>query len=321
MARSPLIREQVRVAGRVPGESARTALRWDDFIYLVDLYERSAVPQVTLADAELDVDDHVATMADYALERGLDVRLCTRGVMGPAQRERIAAVWGKHPQRRFHAIVTIRQADPVTPEEREARDAFLSLAGARAGLSFVIEQPDFDLDETLRTIARFGLSPTLLLEVRSPRSDHRAADRSPSDRSQAELPAVYPAIARTLATQLSRLRQAGVTPMLDPALPTCMFTDAELGGLLKLGASFGFEHAPTIDIGADLALWPTLASPAGASPAGGSLYDFDDLTQVGEHFRVQSAGRPAGMLAICGSCDLRARSLCHGGVREHEVRT
>lgn len=289
-------------------ETSSGFLEWGDYIYVVDFLERNKVPVVSMLGGEPTVHPHVVEMMDYALLRGLGVRVFTSGVMSEARRGALQALWTRHERegRKVHFIVNVNEPAGTPEAERRSQEAFLELAGPRASISFNIYRPDFDLGFAFEYIARYELTPTIRLGLAHPIARARE--------SNAHLaPDGYRAVAANLERFFPSFERNGVTPGFDCGFPACMFTEAQLGRLLLLKATFNWMCGPVIDIGPDLELWPCFPL---SHIRGKTLYDFDDLQQAHAYFVDEVRTRRRGNTGIfleCDDCDLRARQMCSGG--------
>jgi radical SAM protein with 4Fe4S-binding SPASM domain len=287
-------------------ESSAGFLQWDDYVYVLDFYERNHIEKVSLLGGEPTIHPHVTTMVDYALQRGFDVRMFTSGVTAPAVRERLLAVADKHTAHKINFIVNVNHPSMTKESELKSQVAFLEHAGARASLSFNIYRPDFDLDFTFDYIARYDLSPTLRLGLAHPISMAKGENSFIA-------PAQYRAAADNLARYFPKFERCRVVPGFDCGFPMCMFTDEQLGALTKLRSTHHWSCGPVVDIGPDLDVWPCFPL---SHMRGKSLYEFDTLEQImnelGADVRARKKGN-TGVYVECDGCSLRDRDICGGG--------
>lgn len=286
------------------GESA--FLSWNDFIYVLDFYEQNDQRAVSMLGGEPTIHPDVAPMMDYSLARGFDVRMFTSGVIGSKTRDAIRTVWEAHEGKDVHFIVNVNDPAKTEAGELKSQLAFLEMAGPRASLSFNIYHPDFELDFAFRYIAQFGLQPTIRLGIA-----HRIATATQVNAHVD--PSQYRAIADRLARHAPMFDACKVTPGFDCGFPMCMFTDAQLGAMMKLRGSFNWTCGPVVDIGPDLAIWPCFPLSHIRSK---TLYDFESLPQILDFLSKEVRDRRkgnSGVFVECDECTLRDRALCSGG--------
>jgi cyclic pyranopterin phosphate synthase len=293
-------------ADKYMSESSGGFLGWDDYVYVLDFYERNEVRMVSLLGGEPTVHPDVAQMMDYALQRGFDVRMFTSGVMGSRKREALQAVWDRYPERSVHFIVNVNHPEETPAGELKSQRAFLEAIGTRGSLSFNIYRPDFDLGFTFDYIAKYRLQPNLRMGLA-----HRIASTTETNAFVA--PNAYRDVTKTLVRFFARFDGAKVVPGFDCGFPMCMFTDEQLGQLMKLRATFNWTCGPVIDIGPDLDIWPCFPL---SHVRGKTLYDFDTIPQILEYLATEVRGRKKGNGGIypeCEACNLREKVLCSGG--------
>jgi radical SAM protein with 4Fe4S-binding SPASM domain len=290
-------------------------LRWDDYIYVLDFYERNGEPKVSLLGGEPTTHPYVADMADYAMQRGFDVRVFTSGIMSDRQRERLAAVWNKHdkdvPRHTINFIVNLNHPSETSEAQAKSQAAFMALAGKRASISFNIHRPDFDLNFAFDAIEQHKLEPTIRLGLTHPiaGAGRQAAFLHPKN---------YRAVAASLERVFPRFQAGAVIPGFDCGFPPCMFTDEQLGKLVKLRARFTWTCGPVIDIGPDLELWPCFPL---TEVRGKSLYDFDSIRAIQEYFHKEVRGQRLrkGAYPECAGCTHLERQMCSGGCQSYAV--
>jgi len=282
-------------------------LGWNDFIYVLDFYERNGLRNVSMLGGEPTIHPDIDDMADYALQRGFDVRMFTSGIMGEKTRQRMAAVWERHPREgAIHFVVNTNHPSDTPPAELKSQVAFLEAAGRRASLSFNIYKSDFDLGFAFDHVLRYGLTKTIRLGLAHPIASAMSSNLF-----------VPPERYREVADQLLRFQPqfeaAGVKPGFDCGFPLCMFDDAQLGALVKLGSTFNWTCGPVIDIGPDLEIWPCFPL---THVRGKSLYDFDTLQEINDYFTREireKRGGNTGVFVECDDCTHRDRNQCGGG--------
>jgi radical SAM protein with 4Fe4S-binding SPASM domain len=288
-------------------DSAGQFLRWDDYIYVVDFFERNQIDMVSMLGGEPTLHPDVIPMMEYALQRGFDIRMFTSAVVADSTREQIAGVIDRYgEERRIHFTVNMNHPEITPPAQAERQERFLRMVGRRASLGFNIYQPDFDLDFVFETISRFGLLPNLRLGLTHPIALAKEGNAHVR-------PEQYREVANTLARYFPKFDRNRVIPDFDCGFPACMFTDEQLGQLLRLRASFRWTCGPIVDIGPDLQLWPCFPLSHLRSS---TLYDFDSMQEILESMSQDIRRRRRGNLGFwleCDDCSMLERQLCSGG--------
>lgn len=289
-------------------------LAWDDFIYVLDMYERSRVPVLSVLGGEPTLHPDIVPMMDYALKRGFDFRMFTSGIMALQTRERIFEVVQAHEsgKRKITFIVNVNHPSDTPLPHQKAQSDFLELAGPRASISFNIFRLNFDLDFAFDLVSRHDLMPTIRLGLTHPIAEAREGNAfiGPLD---------YPTVAVRLERYFPKFATNRVIPGFDCGFPVCMFTDAQLGMLLKLQGTFHWTCGPIVDIGPDLEVWPCFPL---SHIRGKSLYDFDSIEAVQRYFLEEVRKRRQGNTGIfveCDECDHRLRGLCNGGCQTYTL--
>jgi radical SAM protein with 4Fe4S-binding SPASM domain len=127
-----------------------------------------------------------------------------------------------------------------------------------------------------------------------------------------------PLMAATLLSYAPQFERMRVSPGFDCGFPLCVFTDEQLGLLYKLNnGRLSFGCGPAVDIGPDLSVWSCFPLSQYHKK---SLYDFNNLKEIGEHYRSLHAKirvEAGGIYQRCDSCRYRESELCMGGCLAH----
>jgi hypothetical protein len=296
------------------GTDEADLLSWGDYISVLDYFGRNQVPVVSMLGGEPTLHPEVADFCRYALLRGFDVRIFTSGIMAPAQHEALMAVAKdcKGPKR-LRFIVNVNEPRDDRANESDRQRELFAWAGSRASLSFNIYRVDFDVSFALDLIQRYGLHKSLRFGLTHPAS----ADAAGIPRV---LPGDLRAVGDQIARFLDRIDEQRVAPDLDCGFPICMFSDEQLGKLMRLRTKFQWTCGPIVDIGPDLTVWPCFP----LWPYRWSLFDFESLEQLRramlERIR-QIAPTRRGLYPECATCRWRDRGLCSAGCRGHQLPT
>jgi hypothetical protein len=208
----------------------------------------------------------------------------------------------------------LRQMAPLLPDrillnlndrsfysEEQVKDIRENLAylGERVALGHTINQPDFDLEWHRRLILAEGLQPMIRLGLAQPviGGDN---DYLPD----ADLPAAHAAVARWA----KRLARDGIRLGMDCGFMRCHFSEADLEGLIRAGASLRFECRPVVDVGPGLETWRCYAF---AHQEGLNWADFEGEAACREWF----ARRETNLSQACSQCQHHLNGWCQGGCR------
>jgi cyclic pyranopterin phosphate synthase len=287
-------------------ETSSGFLRWDDFIYVLDFYERNGIRAVSMLGGEPTVHPDVHDLMDYALQRGFDLRVFTSGITSESTRARIGEVCARVPTERVHFIVNVNHPSDTPAAQGRSQRAFLEQMGSRASLSFNIYRSDFDLDFAFEYIATYDLARTLRLGLAHPIA-------AASEGNAFVPPARYHEIATQLMRWVPAFDRNFVAPGFDCGFPLCMFDDAQLGALTRLNSSFHWTCGPVVDIGPDLELWPCFPL---SHLRGKTLYDFESMNEILDYFGSEVRARRKGNTGVfveCDECPHRERGMCGGG--------
>jgi radical SAM protein with 4Fe4S-binding SPASM domain len=288
------------------GEASGGVLSWEDYIYVLDYYHRNDVVSVSLLGGEPTLHPGAVEMVDYALRRNFEVRMFTSGVMPNSVRERLGKLISRlRPECKLHFIVNVNHPRYTPESQRHAQEAFLSLAGPRASISFNIFEPNFELDFAFDLIQRFDLHQNIRLGLTHPIAG--------GQKNTHLGPPAYADVASALDSHVDQFIRNRVSIGLDCGFPFCMFTAEQLGRLVSVRATFHWMCGPVVDIGPDLAIWPCFPL---SHLRRKTLYDFARLNDIVDWMKQQIHSERAGCQGIyleCDDCHFRSTQMCGGG--------
>lgn len=112
-----------------------------------------------------------------------------------------------------------------------------------------------------------------------------------------------------------RAAKRHITMDMDCGFQACMFSDAQIGRLIKLGSKVGFMCGAAIDIGPGLQAWncfPLFQLGRVNALEASSMKELMDMlnAKLEEELGTQQGVRPE-----CAACELFANKLCEGGCK------
>lgn len=288
-------------------------LSWEDLIYVVDFLEVSGERRFSILGGEPTLHPDFNDILLYGLERGFDLTVFTSGIMSNSMLEEAAHAFRDVPEQRLTFVCNLN--DPMRTKsplaELESTKRFLEVFGERVVPGFNIYQEDFDLGFLFRFINEYGLKRTIRMGVA-----HPIPGKSNRHISITRLDAII----RRLFEHRPQFERLRIKPGLDCGFPMCRFEDDELAWLFRFtGSHQDFGCGPVVDIGPDLMVWPCFPL---SSYQKRSLYDFDSLKQVHEHFQhLHDVIRTevAGIFPECDDCVFREDRICMGGCQAHAL--
>lgn len=102
---------------------------------------------------------------------------------------------------------------------------------------------------------------------------------------------------------------------LDCGFQACMFTDEQIGRLLRCGTHLLFECGAALDVGPGLQAWNCFPLFQLGRVDAMDAKDLKELTCKLEKKLSETLGDAPGIFEECADCDTRKRGLCHGGCK------
>ena len=292
--------------------AARRYMTWDNLIYIADFLKSGGQHQVSLLGGEPTIHPDCVDYILYLLERGFVVTVFTNGILSSSRLDQFRQCLADVPLDRFHLLCNLH--DPVlTPApEREIKKIheFLSIMGPWTSPGFNIYRTDFTLDFLFEHINRYGLKRYLRLGLTQPIPGMTNAFIRPDQ--------IRGVVARVFSYR-DQFIASRVKPGFDCGFPVCRFADDEIGWLHRHGAPPSFACGPAFDIAPDMSVYHCFPL---SNYHRRSLFDFDSLQQVEEHFNTMRDPikcEVQGIFKECDGCRQQEDGVCNGGGLCHAI--
>lgn len=275
-------------------------MSWDDFVSVVDFYERSGIRHMILLGGEPGLHSRFMDILHFLSRKGFSVLVGTTGILPEPLVDRI--VEGDFQQLSF-ALNSTSYFEYAADRKKQV-DHFLLRLGRRVALSYTITERDLagmNFEPILDRIAmmiKFNLSRHLQFQIAVPGASNRLF--VPFDR--------YRDLAELVRGWFAVLRKNRIHCRLDcHCMPSCAIPDD-----LKETDIFTArcEHF-MIDIGPGGDIWPCFP----LSQQGSNLEWFGTLGDIHCHFNRTNAAERILYDEKCQDCRERKAGSCHGGCR------
>lgn len=286
--------------------SSDSLLSWENLIYIADFLKASDQWNVSLLGGEPTVHPECVDFILYLLERGLNVTVFTNGMLSPSRLQEFEHHLTEVSTDRLHFVCNLN--DPVqTPalkKESERIERFLSVMGQWASPGFNVYRLDFTLDFLFDHINRFGMKRHLRLGITHP---------IPGKLNGFIHTEEIVRVVKRLYSYRHLFEAFRVSLGLDCGFPICKFSDEELGWLNRFKGDVRFGCGPAVDISPDMSVYYCFPL---SNYQRKSLFEFDSLRQIDEHFRQlrdQIKSEIPGIYKECDGCIHQEDGVCGGG--------
>lgn len=291
--------------------SSKEQISWEDFIHVADLVEASGERHVSLLGGEPTLHPHFVDFVLYLAARNVLVTVFTSGIMSEEKLEEARSnLTEKDGGVKF--VCNLNDPESSSAQETSRIREFLKAFGRQVSLSFNIYRSDFQMEFLFEHIERFGLRPHVRLGLAHPIAGEQNTHIPPER---------FGDMVARLVSFLPLFERFNVSPGFDCGFPLCVFTDEQLGRLHRTqkgeGSGIRFVCNPALDIGADMSVWSCFPL---ARYKRRSLYEFNSLGEVREHYKalhVEARARKGGLFPSCDTCVHRTNGHCAGGCLAH----
>jgi radical SAM protein with 4Fe4S-binding SPASM domain len=296
--------------------AAEARIQWEDLIHIADLFELSGEKHLSLLGGEPSLHKDFVDMILYLIERRFHITVFTSGIMSEKKLQEAAGSLQDLPEERLHFVCNLNHPRMSKPSEITAIERFLTEFGERSTLSFNIFHLDFEMEYLFDYIERFNLKRHIRLGLAHPIPGQDNLHIGPDD---------FGKMKDRLLSYIPQFIRHNVSAGFDCGFPLCIFSDSDIGKLVKLEKAGGqrmikFVCNPAIDIGPDMSVWSCF-------PLSGfhkrSLYEFNNLGEVRDHFKgfhLETREKRTGVFDMCLNCTYFQNGICAGGCLAHVLK-
>jgi|WetSurMetagenome_2_1015567.scaffolds.fasta_scaffold01116_15 MoaA/NifB/PqqE/SkfB family radical SAM enzyme len=275
-------------------------ISWDDFLTVVDFYERSGLRQMVLLGGEPGLHSRFMDILHLLSGKKFSVLVGTTGILPESLVDAIAEAGFQD----LNFFLNSTSYFKYGKDQRKQVDHFLFRLGRRVALSYTITERDLaatGVEPVLDRIAmmiKFNLSRHLQFQIAVPGERNRLF--VPFDR--------YGDLAELVRRWFAVLRKNHIHCRLDcHCMPSCAISeDLREAGIFTAKC----DHF-MIDIGPDLEVWPCF-------PLSQQSFNLDQFSTMGDIYRHCNRMNAAERILYdeqCQDCGEREAGNCHGGCR------
>jgi radical SAM protein with 4Fe4S-binding SPASM domain len=275
-------------------------MSWDDFLTVVDFYERSGLRQMVLLGGEPGLHSRFMDILHILSGRKFLIQVGTTGILPESLVDGIVEAG-------FQELIFFLNSTSYFEygkDQRKQVDHFLHRLGRRVALSYTITERDLvrtgiePILDRIAMIMKFNLLQHLQLQIAVP------AERNhlfiPFDR--------YRDLAELVRGWFAVLAKNRIHRRLDcHCMPACSIPD----DLRNSGMFTTRCDRFMIDIGPGRDVWPCFP----LSQQGAKLEEFSTLDDIYRHFSLMNDPQGLRYDEQCQDCSDRAAGSCHGGCR------
>ncbi len=291
--------------------SVEEILKWEDLIYIADLFESSNEKHISLLGGEPSLHPNFTEFILYLLKRNFHVNVFTSGIMSEKillkAKENLRTI---DPEQ-LSFVCNINNPKDSLKNEFQKVKKFLKVFNKQTSTSFNIYKSDFDLNFLIDIIKEYQLKPHIRLGLAHPIPGANNFFLKINE---------FKVFAKRLMSFFNNLENNEISIGLDCGFVMCIFSDTQLGKLFKLTNNrLGFSCGPAIDFGPDMSVWSCFPL---SNIHKKSIYDFNSLKEIYDFYfnmNKEIRGDKIGILKKCSSCSFNKRNLCAGGCTAHLV--
>jgi len=292
-------------------ESKENLLSWENLIYIADLLESSNEKKLSLLGGEPTLHPDFVDFVLYLHERKFKINVFTSGIISDEKLDIAKEFLLKIPTERLSFVCNYNHPNTSTDNETKQIGKFLTTFSKYTSLSFNLYQQDFDFTFLVDAINKYGLQKHIRLGLAQP---------IPGQKNECLNLNEIRKIPVKFRNQLEILEQNRITIGFDCGMPLCIFSNEDLGRLFKLNKGrIAFSCGLAMDIGPDMQVWACFPL---SNYERKSLYDFDNVDEIGKYFTEQHnhlRKEKKGIFEECQTCIYFEENLCKGGCLAHLI--
>lgn len=273
---------------------------------IMDLLERSGEKNLRLLGGEPTRHPQFEEIVDKAIQKGFVVHIFTNCMMPKKTVDFLASL----PDMAVTFLANVSKQPTDTEKQLEMVDYALSQLSHRIQVGMTLTSPDFEYEYLIEMIEKHKLKRNIRVGIAQPIVGEQNAYLHPKD---------YRAAGRSIVTMAKACEARNILIGFDCGMTLCMFSEEELGVIMKRSEGLRMVCNPIIDIGPDLDIWHCFPLSEVLNTNLEKFQTRNDIVQF--YQRVAGPYRAFGCKTECLSCKYMKRGQCNGGCLAHAMNS
>lgn len=289
---------------RIQSKQGVTQISRENIRAVISLLAKSGDRQLRLLGGEPTLHPEFIEIVEEGLAADFHVHIFTNAMMP----KKVADYLETKSDGQISLLCNISKQSSDSVRNKQKRDYALKRLGKDAQVGMTISAPDFEYDYLIDTIEAFNLRRQIRIGIAQPIVGRQNEYLHPSHYRQA---------GKAIVRMVKECERQDIIVGFDCGLTLCMFSEAELGILMKRSQGFAIRCKPIVDIGPDLDVWHCFPL---SELLVSKLNHFSNRNEI-VHFYAQITKpfRALGCKSECLECIYHRRGQCSGGCLAHTI--
>jgi len=287
----------------------RCAMSFADVVTAADMIVASGRFQMGILGGEPTLHPQFTEIILYLMSRKIRLTVFTNGAGGTDRLEELSRL---KDNTRLKFVVNVNFPGIDSEDIRTRQEDFLRRFAAICDVGLTFYQPGLDPMFLVDTIQRIGLKGTAVrVGLAQPAKGQKSDYLQLQD---------YPGTIERIINLAERVFDRDMRVSLDCGFPLCLFTNEQLGRLVRCNASLKFACQPIVDIGPGLQTWACFPLSTHARLTIDRKTRLKDVVDHFDQMRIQTE-KTAGMgiFPQCEACAYMKHGACDGGCFAHRL--
>jgi radical SAM protein with 4Fe4S-binding SPASM domain len=291
------IRRDKQVSTNISRENVRV---WMDFL------ERSSEMNLRLLGGEPTLHPEFINIVEEALGRNFHIQLFSNCIISKQKTDYLSEI----PKEKLSILANISPQANDSEKQIALRTYALEKLGDRICQGITITSTEFDYQFLIENIKIFNLVKKIRVGVAQPIVGHNNEYFHPSD---------YPKLGKCIVDMAAACFDKDILIGFDCGMTLCMFTENELGKLMKTSSGYTSVCRPIIDVSSNLDIWACFPLSEVLMTR---LEKYNNRKEIEEAYEKRLAPyRSIGCMPDCLTCVYKRRQICNGGCIAHAMNS
>lgn len=272
----------------------------------MDFMKKSSEMNLRLLGGEPTLHPNFIEIVEEALSQNFHIHLFSNCIMSKEKADFLSTI----PKERLSILANISPQAKDSKKQMALRSYALEKLGEKISLGITITYPEFEYDFLIENIKRYKLINKIRVGIAQPIVGHNNEYFDPSD---------YPKLGQAIVDMSSSCFKEDILIGFDCGMTLCMFSEEELGKLMKTSSGYSSVCKPIIDIGPNHDVWSCFPL---SEVLNTRLENFKNRREIVEKYeKLLAPYRSLGCMNKCLSCVYKKRNICNGGCIAHAMNS
>jgi radical SAM protein with 4Fe4S-binding SPASM domain len=295
-----------RLSSTIKNKNTATNISMENIRLWMDFMELSSEKTLRLLGGEPTLHPNFIKIIEEGLSRDFHIHLFSNCMISRKKVDFLSNI----PKRQLSILANISPQAKDSEKNINLRSYALKRLGEKICLGITITSPDLEYDFLIENILSYNLIKKIRIGIAQPIVGHINEYFNPYH---------YPKLGKLIVEIAEKFFNFGILIGFDCGMTLCMFSEEQIGKLMKTSSGYTSVCSPIIDIGPNLDVWSCFPL---SEVFNTRLDKFNNRNEIVKKYeKILAPYRTLGCMPDCLKCVYLKRQICNGGCLAHAMNS